>query len=293
MAKLNDLTGKEWILFTKSWFKVTAKSRGKEEIKHPAKYPEELVSEFLRFFTKENDVVFDPFLGVGSTIVSAESLNRIGIGIEINEEFAQCAKNRCSENATILLGDSRKQIDKIKKESIDFIMTSPPYWNILSKKRGNSDSQHGDREKKGLKLTYSDLTDDLSNIEDYNIFLNELTKLFNKCYLKLKNNKYMVIVVQNFRNNDVVARIAGDEFAIICHGITLVDFNRIKKNIEKDCEKWTLENNAPFKLSISMGAQVYPSPDVGYDLEKLLSLADKTLYEVKKAKKAKVASKKA
>lgn len=101
------------------------------------------------------------------------------------------------------------------------------------------------------------------------------------------------ILVKNFRTNDVVARIAGDEFAIICHGITLVDFNRIKKNIEKDCEKWTLENNAPFKLSISMGAQVYPSPDVGYDLEKLLSLADKTLYEVKKAKKAKVASKKA
>lgn len=101
------------------------------------------------------------------------------------------------------------------------------------------------------------------------------------------------ILVKNFRTNDVVARIAGDEFAIICHGITLVDFNRIKKNIEKDCEKWTLENNAPFKLSISMGAQVYPSPDVGYDLEKLLSLADKTLYEVKKAKKTKVASKKA
>ena len=101
------------------------------------------------------------------------------------------------------------------------------------------------------------------------------------------------ILVKNFRTNDVVARIAGDEFAIICHGITLTDFNRIKKNIEKDCEKWTLENNAPFKLSISMGAQVYPSPDVGYDLEKLLSLADKTLYEVKKAKKAKVASKKA
>ena len=95
------------------------------------------------------------------------------------------------------------------------------------------------------------------------------------------------ILVKNFRTNDVVARIAGDEFAIICHGISLTDFNRIKKNIEKDCEKWRLENNSPFKLSISMGAQVYPSPDVGYDLEKLLSLADKTLYEIKKEKKAK------
>ena len=202
MAKLNDLTGKEWILFTKSWFKVTAKSRGKEEIKHPAKYPEELVIDFLKFFTMVDDVVFDPFLGVGSTIVAAETLNRKGIGIEINEEFYKCALSRCSENSVIINGDSRREVLDVENESIDFIMTSPPYWNILSKKRGNSDSQHGDREKRGLKLTYSNLVDDLSNINDYDLFLSELSNLFNECYNKLKNNKYMVIVVQNFRNND-------------------------------------------------------------------------------------------
>ncbi len=202
MSKLNDLTGKEWIQFTKSWINVYPKTRGKNVIRHPAKYPEELVDEFVKFFTKSGQVVFDPFLGVGSTIVSAEANGRIGVGIELNPEFAEISKSRCSEEANIIVGDVRDQITKIKRESVDFIMTSPPYWNILSKKRGNSDSQHGDRLKSGLQLTYSDKEEDLSNITDYDVFLNELTKIFNRMYRVLKDKKYMVIVIQNFRNTD-------------------------------------------------------------------------------------------
>lgn len=202
MAKLNDLTGKEWIRFTKSWFKVTTKSRNDKTIIHPAKFPEELVDDFINFFTKENEIVFDPFLGVGSTIVSAERNNRKAIGIELNRSFYEISKSRCSKSANIILGDARTEIDKIKKESIDFIMTSPPYWNILSKKRGNSDSQHKDRERKGLKLNYSDLQADLGNITEYDLFLKELVRIFSKCQKVLKNGKYMVIVIQNFRNTD-------------------------------------------------------------------------------------------
>lgn len=202
MAKLNELTGKEWIQFTKSWMRINAKGRGKTVVKHPAKYPEELVDEFVKFFTKTNDVVFDPFLGVGSTIVSAERLGRRGIGIELNKEFANVAASRCTENANIIIGDSRKELRNIKKDSVDFVMTSPPYWDILSKKRGNSDSQHGDRLKKGLQLTYSDLSNDLSNITNYDEFLNELSLIFNKVHRVLKVNKYMVVVIQNFRNTD-------------------------------------------------------------------------------------------
>lgn len=127
MAKLNDLSGKEWIQFTKSWFKVNAKNRKSDEMQHPAKYPEELVDDFVRFFTKEGEMVFDPFLGVGSTIVSAERNGRSGSGIELNKDFYATAKKRCSESSLILNGDSRTEIRKIKNNSIDFIMTSPPY----------------------------------------------------------------------------------------------------------------------------------------------------------------------
>ena len=201
--KLNDLNGKEWLIFTKSWFSITAKNRTKDEIKHPAKYPEELVEEFVKFFTKSGELVFDPFLGVGSTIVGAERCGRVGAGIELNPDFFRICQDRIkNKNSNIYCGDTRDYIDKYDDNSFDFIMTSPPYWDILKKKRGHSDSQHGDRQKKGLSLYYSDNKLDLGNISDYDTFLNELVKIFEKCAKKLKSKKYMTIVIQNFRNND-------------------------------------------------------------------------------------------
>lgn len=94
------------------------------------------------------------------------------------------------------------------------------------------------------------------------------------------------ILQKNFRTSDVVARIAGDEFAIICQGITVQAFEKIKTRIEQDCVMWTMEQQAPFVLSISMGAVKYPSEKFGYDLDNLLSEADLNLYEEKKRKKS-------
>jgi DNA modification methylase len=68
--KLNDLTGSEWIQFTKSWFIVNPKQRKDKEFAHPAKFPEELAEHFIRFFTKMGQVVFDPFAGISSTILA-------------------------------------------------------------------------------------------------------------------------------------------------------------------------------------------------------------------------------
>jgi len=202
MARLNDLSAKEWIQFTKSWFRVSAKARSKDSIKHPAKYPEELVEPFVNFFTKKGDSVFDPFLGVGSTVIAAENLERVGYGIELNKDFFETAQANIKNKSNVFNGDVRNELKRIKNDSIDFVMTSPPYWNILSKKRGNSDSQHGDRQKKGLNLIYSNDSNDLSNIDDYDAFLNELRKIFNQIWRKVKDDKYMVVVIQNFRNVD-------------------------------------------------------------------------------------------
>ncbi len=201
MNRLNDLTGKEWIKETRSWYTINGKTRNKEVIKHPAKYPEELASKYIKFFTKKNEIVFDPFMGVGSTGVAAKNEKRKCYGIEINTEFCNVANERYGEENTIL-GDSRDKKLYNFPEGVDFIMTSPPYWNILKKKRGNSDSQHTKREENNLKLYYSDDLNDLGNIEDYEVFLKELTKIFKNCYKILKQNKYMVVVVQNFRNSD-------------------------------------------------------------------------------------------
>ena len=69
---LNDLTGKEWIKFTRTWFVCDSPRywRNRETELHPARYPEEMVAEFLKFFTKRGGAVLDPFVGSGATLVA-------------------------------------------------------------------------------------------------------------------------------------------------------------------------------------------------------------------------------
>ena len=63
---------------------------------HSAVFPKELPKWFIKLFTKEGDVVLDPFLGAGTTLIACKELNRNGIGIEISEEYCDIAKERLS-----------------------------------------------------------------------------------------------------------------------------------------------------------------------------------------------------
>lgn len=61
---------------------------------HPAVFPEQLVSDHIVSWSNENDVVYDPFLGSGTTALAALKLNRAFIGSEISLEYANLAKQR-------------------------------------------------------------------------------------------------------------------------------------------------------------------------------------------------------
>jgi DNA modification methylase len=69
--RLNDLDSKTWLKFQKSWFVHNPPPRKKDVLRHPAKFPESLAQEFIEFFTKRGQVVLDPMVGTGSTLVAA------------------------------------------------------------------------------------------------------------------------------------------------------------------------------------------------------------------------------
>src|SRR3989338_2150640 len=92
--KLNDLSAQEWLRFTKTWFVHNPPPRKKNEALHPAKYPEGLIEEFVRFFTKPGAIVLDPFLGTGSTLVACHRQQRHGIGVELQKKYADIARER-------------------------------------------------------------------------------------------------------------------------------------------------------------------------------------------------------
>jgi len=201
--KLNELTGKEWIKFSKSWFIHTPPRRKDNEILHPAKYPESLVSEFIKFFTKKNAWVLDPFLGSGSTLLAAGELNRNGIGIELNNKYFNISKKRInakkfSKKLIPLKGNSLKLKEVLNKNSFtkrkfDFIITSPPYWNQLER---NSMRQKV-RSEKGLDTKYSKSKNDIGNLSDYEEFLEQQAQIFDQVYDVTKNKAYLVIITNN------------------------------------------------------------------------------------------------
>ncbi len=204
---LNDLSSTEWIQETKSFFYQKGLGAGSPEAKyekmHPAPFSFTDITKLIKFFTKKNGKVFDPFLGVGSTMKACVELDREGFGVELSPIWCEITKKRLFEESNVMLddkhlicGDSRKVNDYFGKNTFDFIVTSPPYWNILEKK----DHKANARVLNGHETKYSESEDDLGNIEDYSLFLKELSKIFLNCYDLLKAGKYMCIIVSDFRH---------------------------------------------------------------------------------------------
>ena len=188
--KLNDLTSKEWLKFQKSWFIASPSPRKEDVLLHPAKFPEDIIREFIQFFTKKGQIVLDPMLGTGSTLIACAECGRHGIGIELSEKYAEISKKRISKLSSqqnllpqnkkskvtmkVISGDSR-HIDKMNLPQIDYCITSPPYWNMLNEKGYETQEK---RRKLNLDVVYSDSQQDLGNIHDYEKFIGELVKIY-------------------------------------------------------------------------------------------------------------------
>lgn len=74
-----------------------APERNMKRYNHPAMFPEELVARLLKLFSYKNDIVLDPFNGVGTATVMAKRLNRRFIGIDISKEYCDTAIRRLNE----------------------------------------------------------------------------------------------------------------------------------------------------------------------------------------------------
>jgi site-specific DNA-methyltransferase (adenine-specific) len=71
---------------------------------HPAPFPVELASRATRLSTWPGEVVLDPFMGTGSTLMAARALGRRAIGIEVSERYCEMAARRLAQGALALFG---------------------------------------------------------------------------------------------------------------------------------------------------------------------------------------------
>jgi DNA modification methylase len=92
------------------------------------RFPEQFVEYFLRHFTQEGDVVFDPFAGFGTTLLVAEAMGRVPFGIEFNPLRAAYIQAHIQQPTHLIRGDSR-HLSRYSLPAVDFSLTSPPYMH--------------------------------------------------------------------------------------------------------------------------------------------------------------------
>lgn len=177
--KLNDLPGGQWTFFLNSVINTRFPTNGVEAYAHdirkihPSPKPPQLMRDIIEFFTKENEVVLDYFMGVGGTLIGASLCNRQAIGIDLTQKYIDTYKEAnealgLKEQVT-LLGDSiqllkdGKEIGSLlKKQKASLVLIDPPYGDMLAReKTGEAIKKNQD----SSPTPFTDLATDLGNME--------------------------------------------------------------------------------------------------------------------------------
>lgn len=144
---------------------------------HPATYPISLANRIIQLFTHRGELVLDPFVGSGSTLVAARDTDRNAVGFDLSPEYVHLSRQRLENEGNLLQSTEQMAIHAdarcipayLAPESVRLIVTSPPYANLLNRRRRNKSRRDRDNDQLNKIEQYSQDPRDLGtmNIEDY------------------------------------------------------------------------------------------------------------------------------
>ena len=227
---LNELTGEEWLYFTKSVLTTAYPSElGHAARKaHGANKPPRLMARLIEFFSKTGDLVLDPFAGVGGTLLGAAIARgpRRAIGIELDPRWAAIYERLVPDllgerdglgpvladlgqadpgqprrfdpsGAEMRIGYALTMLPTMAADSIDLVATDPPY-NVqlpLTMAGGALAETHANRRTDYAMI--GDLDADLANSPDYATFLDRMEIVLGESCRVLRDRRYALVIVRD------------------------------------------------------------------------------------------------
>ncbi len=204
--RLNDLTGREWIYALRSVIATSYPTSGSESYAHrlrrahPSPKPPQLLAETVRFFTRADGHVLDPFAGVGGTLLACAIEGRTAVGVELARRYADIYAEVCAElglaRQPLVVGDARRLADyaEVRDRAFDLILTDPPYAQMQAK------AKTGERKKRGRgdATPFTDSAADLGNL-GYHDFLRELRAVLAGALAFLKPMGHLVLFTKDLQ----------------------------------------------------------------------------------------------
>ncbi len=212
--KLNDLPGGEWTFFLNSVVNTRYSTGGEEGFAHhirkihPSPKPPQLMKQIIEFFTKENEIVFDYFMGVGGSLLGSSLSNRRAIGIDLSDKFINAYKEaneylNLKEQITIQ-ADSIEFLKQnllqkyLNNEKLSLVLIDPPYGDMLSRPKT------GEAVKKGGDTSATPFTD--SELDLGNMTWDNFLKVFHESIINamkhLKSKGHIVIFIKDLQPKD-------------------------------------------------------------------------------------------
>jgi len=181
---INCLSAKKWLKCQLGVWQFSFEARDiRDKSVHPATFPLSLSRQVIELFTHEGELVLDPFVGSGTTLVAARDTNRNAIGFDLQRHYIDLCEKRLIENTLlntaqqIAIQDDARNISKyLESETVSLIWTSPPYANLLNRKRKNKSRRYRNNEQLGKVEQYSQDIRDLGTmqIEEYTTAIGEI-----------------------------------------------------------------------------------------------------------------------
>lgn len=215
--RINCLTPKEWL---KSQIGVWQFFYEKRDIRdkeiHPATFPISLSKKVIELFTHKGELVLDPFVGSGTTLVAAQDLDRNAVGFDLHKKYIDVCKDRLSATRLMnnskqiaLMDDARNISSSLQEESVSLIWTSPPYSNLLNRPRKNKSRRDRKNGQLGKVEQYSQDPNDLGTLE-LERYTKTMGDVFEKLLPLLKPKAHCVINVPDmwWENRRITIHIA-------------------------------------------------------------------------------------
>ena len=151
---INCIDANEWLKAQVGVWQFNYEKRDiRDKKQHPAVFPIALPAKLISLFTHQGELVVDPFVGSGTTLVSARDFDRNALGFDLNQGYIDFTLERLKQlglftdsEQVAICDDARNIPNYLEPETVSLIATSPPYANLLNRKRKNKSRRGNDRQ---------------------------------------------------------------------------------------------------------------------------------------------------